>query len=81
MTTGERILIVECDPDIVDLIFGQALARLGYEPRIVGNATAARQQAGDNAPDLFIANQNLPDLSCKYLLTALSCPGSWCHWS
>lgn len=75
MTAGERILIVESDPDIVDLISRQALAPLGYEPRIVGTASAALQRARDNPPDLIIANLNLPDLSGKDLLTALTSTG------
>ena len=75
MTAGERILIVESDPDIVDLVSRQALAPLGYRPLIVGNAAAALQQAGDNPPDLIIANLNLPDLSGKDLLTALNFTG------
>ena len=75
MTAGERILIVESDPDIVDLVSRQALAPLGYRPRIVGNAAAALQQARDNPPDLIIANLNLPDLSGKDLLTALNSTG------
>jgi DNA-binding response OmpR family regulator/putative methionine-R-sulfoxide reductase with GAF domain len=75
LTAGERILIVESDPDIVDLISRQALTPLGYKPLIVGNATAALQQARDNPPDLIIANLNLPDLSGKDLLTALSSTG------
>jgi DNA-binding NtrC family response regulator len=75
MTAGERILVVESDPDIVDLISRQALAPLGYKLRIVGDAAQAIRQANNNPPDLILANLSLPGLSGKDLLTALSSTG------
>ncbi len=76
MTPGEKILVVESDPDIADLISRQALAPLGYQPHVVSDAAAAIQQARENPPDLIITNLNLPDLSGKDLLTALTSSGS-----
>src|SRR5512138_1442136 len=73
--SGERILIVESDPDVSDLVARQALKPLGYEVAVVGQASAAIQQATQNPPDLIIANLNLPDLSGKDLLTALASQG------
>ncbi len=73
--SGERILIVESDPDISDLIARQSLAPLGYSTTIVREAGSAIQQAVQNAPDLIIADLNLPGLSGKDLLTALTSQG------
>ena len=73
--SGERILIVESDPDISDLIARQALKPLGYDIRVVGEAASAIQQTVQRTPDLIIANLNLPGLSGKDLLTALSSQG------
>ncbi len=73
--SGERILIVESDPDISDLIARQALKPLGYNADVVGEAASAIQQATQIPPDLIIANLNLPGLSGKDLLTALTSQG------
>lgn len=71
MTTGERILIVESDPDIADLIGRQALKPLGYQVTVVGDAGSAIKLAVQTPPDLILANINLPGLSGKDLLAAL----------
>lgn len=73
--SGERILIVESDPDISDLIARQSLRPLGYETSVVGDAAGAIQQAVQNPPDLIIIDLNLPGLSGKDLLTALASQG------
>ena len=72
VSSGERILIVESDPDISDLIARQALKPLGYNVSVVGEAASAIKQAVQAPPDLIIANLNLPGLSGKDLLAALS---------
>ncbi|MCC6985463.1 MAG: response regulator, partial [Anaerolineales bacterium] len=72
MTTGERILIVESDPDIADLIGRQALQPLGYQVTVVGDAGSAIKHAVQTPPDLVLANINLPGLSGKDLLAALN---------
>ncbi len=74
--SGERILIVESDPDISDLIARQALRPLGYNVTIVEEAASAIKKALQTPPDLIIANLNLPDLSGKDLITALTSQGS-----
>jgi two-component system NtrC family sensor kinase len=71
VSSGERILIVESDPDISDLIARQALKPLGYNVIVVGEAASAIKQAVQSPPDLIIANLNLPGLSGKDLLAAL----------
>lgn len=74
-SSGERILIVENDPDISDLIARQALKPLGYNVIITGDAASAIKQALQTPPDLIIVNLNLPGLSGKDLLTALAAQG------
>jgi DNA-binding response OmpR family regulator len=71
----ERILIVENDPDISDLIARQALKPLGYQTVVVTDATSALQEALKTPPDLIIANLNLAGLSGKDLLVAFSSQG------
>lgn len=71
----ERIIVVESDPDIGDLISRQALQPLGYQVTVVIDASAALQQAFQSPPDLLIANLNLPGLNVKDLLVALSSQG------
>jgi len=74
-TAGERILVVEHDPDISDLIARQALQPLGYQVTVVGDAAAAIKRALHAPPDLILANMNLPGLSGKDLLVALNAQG------
>ena len=71
----ERILIVENDPDISDLIARQALQPLGYQTMVIGDAGSAIQQALKTPPDLIIANLNLTGLTGKDLLVAFSSQG------
>src|SRR5574341_375012 len=73
--TGEQILVVESDPDISDLIARQALKPLGYGVMVVGEAASAIQQAVQMPPDLILANLNLPGLSGKDLIAALTSQG------
>lgn len=71
----ERILVVESDPEISDLIVRQTLQPMGYQVEVVGAAGQAIQEAMKSAPDVIIANLNLPGLSGKDLLVALSSQG------
>ena len=72
MAPGERILIVESDPDIIDLIARQSLKPLGYDVVTVGDAGEAIKISIQTPPDLIIANLNLPGLSGKDMLAALN---------
>lgn len=74
-TTGDRILLVEDDPKISDLIARQTLKSVGYQVDVVSDASAAIQKALTTAPDMIIANLNLPGLSTKDLLVALMSQG------
>lgn len=68
----EKILVVESDPIIADLIARQALGGQGFVVKVVEEASAAIQQATSFEPDVVIANLDLPGLSGKDLIAALS---------
>ncbi|MCZ2127604.1 MAG: response regulator [Anaerolineales bacterium] len=72
MAPGERILIVENDPDIADLIGRQALKPMGYQTFVAETAGDAIRIAAQNPPDLILTSINLPGLSGKDLLAALN---------
>ncbi len=71
----ERILLVESDPEISDLIARQALKPLGYQVRVAGDATMAIQESMRISPDVILVNMNLPGLSGKDLMVALTSQG------
>lgn len=71
----ERILLVESDPDIQDLIAYQVLPSLSCQVEVAENVTTAIQYAMEFSPDMIISEINLPDLSAKDLLVALSSQG------
>ena len=71
----ERILLVEDDPNISDLIARQALQPSGYQVDVVPDAGSAIRKAIQDPPDLVIANLNLPGLSAKDLLVGLNSQG------
>jgi DNA-binding response OmpR family regulator len=72
---AERILLVESDPDVRDLIAYQALQPLGYQVQVAEDASAAIIQVAQSAPDLVIVDLNLIGLSGKDLLVALNSQG------
>ncbi|HSO12266.1 MAG TPA: response regulator [Anaerolineales bacterium] len=74
-STGDRILLVEDDPKISDLIARQTLKSVGYQVDVVSDSPSAIKKALQNPPDLIIANINLPGLSTKDLLVALTSQG------
>jgi DNA-binding response OmpR family regulator len=74
-SAGDRVLLVENDPKISDLIARQTLIPVGYSVDVVVDAASAIKQAFLTPPDLIIANLNLPDLSTKDLLVALTAQG------
>jgi DNA-binding response OmpR family regulator len=76
---NERILLVESDPEICDLISRQALQPLGYQVIVVSDASKAIQQVIKFTPDLIISNINLPGLSGKDLMVALTSQGLQSH--
>lgn len=74
-SAGDRILLVEDDPDISDLIARQTLIPVGYSVDVVIDSAAAIKQALLTPPDLIIANLNLAGLSAKDLLVAFAAQG------
>jgi FixJ family two-component response regulator len=72
----DRILVVESNPVISDLLVRQTLLVQGYQVREVRDASAAIPQSVDFSPDLLIVNLHLPGLSGKDLLVALNAQGS-----
>jgi len=71
-TSRERILLVESDPEISDLISRQTLQALGYQVQVVRSAETAIQEVTHFAPDIIITNLKLPDLSGQDLIIALT---------
>jgi len=71
----ERILLVENDLETSDLIARQALKPLGYQVKVEGDGTIALQEAIRFSPDVVLVNMNLPGLSGKDLMVALSSQG------
>ena len=74
-SAGDRILLVENDSKISDLIARQTLVPVGYFVDVVFDAASAIKQALLTPPDLIIADLNLPGLSTKDLLVALAAQG------
>ena len=68
----DRILIVESDPLISDLISRQALQAAGFQTFVVADGSAAISRAMQLAPDLIITNLQTPGLSGKDLLVVLN---------
>lgn len=73
--SGDRILLVENDPEISDLIARQTLRSVGYRVEVVPDASSAIKLALQTPPDLIIADLNIPGLSAKDLLYALTSQG------
>ena len=74
-TSRERILVVESDPEISDLIARQTLQAMGYRVEETASAATAMQQATSFSPDVILADLSLPGLSGKDLLVALTSQG------
>jgi len=71
----ERVLVVDEDPDVLDLLETQVLQPMGYEVASAHEAGGAIQQALNFGPDLILASLTLPGLSGKDLLVALRSQG------
>jgi DNA-binding response OmpR family regulator len=74
-SAGDRILLIEDDPEISDLIARQTLIPVGYYVDVVADSSAAINQALLTPPDLIIADLNLSGLSAKDLLVAFAAQG------
>lgn len=71
----ERVLVVDEDSEVLDLLTRQVLEPMGYETAEASNAGSAIQSALNFAPDLILASLTLPGLSGKDLLVALRSQG------
>lgn len=71
----ERVLVVDEDLDVLDLLQTQVLEPMGYEVATADDAGSAIQQALNFGPDLLLASLTLPGLSGKDLLVALRSQG------
>ncbi len=71
----EKILLVENNPEISAFLANQALKPLGYQITIETESSAAIQRALRLKPDAVLANIDLPGLSGKDLLVALTSQG------
>ena len=74
-SAGDRILLIEHDPKISDLIARQTLISVGYYVDVVADSSAAIRQALLTPPDLIIADLNIPGLSAKDMLVAFAAQG------
>jgi two-component system NtrC family sensor kinase len=71
----ERVLVVDEDPNVLDLLKRQVLEPMGYEVATANDAGRAIQQALTYGPNLILASLTLPGLSGKDLLVALRSQG------
>ena len=67
----KRILLVEDDADLRDLIAGR-LTRAGYECAGAADGTEALAYITDNRPDALLLDQKLPDMTGRQLLENLA---------
>ena len=72
----ERVLVVDEDPYVLDLLTREVLEPLGYEVEVAEDAGSAIRGAVNFGPDLIIASLTLPGLSGKDLLVALRSQGT-----
>lgn len=74
-TPRARILLVEKDPEIREIVGRQTLQPVGYRVDTATSAAAAIEEVYRSSPDLVIADLDLPGLSGKDLLVALRSQG------
>jgi DNA-binding response OmpR family regulator len=72
---GDHILLVEHDPHISDIIARQTLRSVGYRVDVVSDASSAIKFSAQTSPDLILVDLNLPGLSAKDMIVALSSQG------
>ncbi len=72
---GDHIFLVEHDPQISDIIARQTLRSVGYRVDVASDASSAIKFLVETPPDLIIVDLNLPGLSAKDMIVALSSQG------
>lgn len=73
---GDRILVVDEDRHVLDLLANQVLIPLGYQVDVESEGSRAIERALANPPDLIIASLTLTGLTGKDLLVALRSQGA-----
>lgn len=68
----DKILIVESDPVISDLIARQALQAAHFQTVVVQDASTAITRVMQHAPDVIIADLSLPGISTQDMIVALT---------
>src|SRR3972149_4388459 len=71
----EKVLVVDEDVDVLDLLGRQVLTPLGFTVAMAATAGAALGRALTLRPGLIVASLTLPGLSGKDLLVALRSQG------
>jgi signal transduction histidine kinase/DNA-binding response OmpR family regulator len=74
----EKILVVDEDPDVIDLVAKQVLAPQGYLVATAQEGTQALQMALKLRPDILFTALDLPGLSGRDLLAGLRAQGVEC---
>jgi len=72
---NEKILVVDDDLDVLDLVVQQVLAPQGYQVATAQDGATALQTALKESPDILITSLELPGLSGRDLMTALRSQG------
>jgi FixJ family two-component response regulator len=72
---GDHILLIENDPHISDIIARQTLRSVGYQVDVITDAASAIKASVQTPHDLIIVDLNLPGLSAKDMIIALSSQG------
>jgi two-component system NtrC family sensor kinase len=73
---GDRILVVDEDRQVLDLLANQVLKPLGYQVEVESEGSRAVESALAYTPDLIIVSLTVPGLSGKDLLVALRSQGT-----
>lgn len=68
---AEKILVIDDDAEVLDLVAQQVLAPLGYAVATAADGNAGLQLALKMQPDIIITSLTLPGLSGRDLLAAL----------
>jgi two-component system NtrC family sensor kinase len=72
---NEKILVVDDDPDVLDVVVQQVLQPQGYQVSTAQDGAAGLQLAMQNAPDILITSLELPGLSGRDLMAGLRSQG------
>jgi two-component system NtrC family sensor kinase len=73
---GDRILVVDEDRQVLDLLANQVLIPLGYQVETESEGSRAVERALAYTPDLIIVSLTVPGLTGKDLLVALRSRGT-----